>query len=106
MWLLPSAFWQRLDIMKRVCEREGTSTCLKQALRPLSAVKVGASVRIKRLPDSPETAHRLREIGFCEEQTIKLLASHSNLICQICNCRLAISSRLADTIIVEALVQA
>ena len=46
---------------------------------------------------------RLREIGICEDQIIRLLTSQSNIICLVCNARLAISSRLAQTIMVEAL---
>ena len=51
---------------------------------------------------APEVTDRLRELGFCEEQRIKLLARQSNFICQVCNARLAISEKLADTIMVEA----
>ena len=47
--------------------------------------------------------HRLREIGFCEEQKIKLLSRQSNLICQVCHARLGISAELAEKILVEPL---
>jgi len=47
--------------------------------------------------------HRLRELGFCEEQRIRLLSQHAGIICQVCNVRLAISLRLADSILVEPL---
>jgi len=46
---------------------------------------------------------RLREMGFCEEQQIKLLSRDGNLICQVCNARLGISAELADAIMVEPL---
>ncbi len=42
-------------------------------------------------------------MGFCEEQKIKLLSRHTNIICQVCNARLGISSRLAEQILVEPL---
>lgn len=42
-------------------------------------------------------------MGFCEEQRIKLLSRHSNLICLVCNARLGISERLAENILVELL---
>lgn len=45
---------------------------------------------------------RLRELGFCEQQRIKLLSKHSNLICLVCDARLGISEKLAETILVEA----
>jgi len=70
-------------------------------LHPLSAVAPGVSVRIKQLSASPELSCRLRELGFCEEQRIKLLSRNSNLICQVCNARLGISTQLARLIWVE-----
>lgn len=59
------------------------------------------SVRIKQLSAPPEVSHRLREMGFCEDQRIRLLSQESNIICQVCNVRLGISAELADTILVE-----
>jgi len=44
---------------------------------------------------------RLREMGFCEEQRIKLVSRASNYICQVCNARLGISQKLAESIWVE-----
>ena len=70
---------------------------------PLSHMRVGAACRIKQLSASPEIAHRLREMGFCEEQRIKLLSQDHNVICQVCNVRLGISAKLADSIWVEPL---
>src|SRR5208337_2746993 len=70
---------------------------------PLSVVRAGVAVRIKKLCASPEVQTRLRELGFCEDQIIKLLTSQANFICQVCNARLAISEQLAQLIIVEPL---
>ena len=70
---------------------------------PLSRVKVGVAVRIKQLCASPEVQNRLRELGLCEDQIIKLLTSRTNFICQVCNARLAISEQLAQLILVEPL---
>jgi Fe2+ transport system protein FeoA len=64
-------------------------------------VRPGDSVRIKQLLESPGVTNRLREIGFCEEQTIRLVTRQATFICQICNARLAISAQLADYILVE-----
>ena len=72
-------------------------------LCPLSRVKAGVAVRIKQLCASPDLQHRLRELGLCEDQIIKLLTSHTNFICQVCNARLAISAQLAQLILVEPL---
>ena len=76
--------------------------CAGSKLCPLSRVEAGAVVCIKRLSAAPDLTDRLREMGFCEEQYIKLLARDSNLICQVCNARLGISEKLADLILVEA----
>jgi Fe2+ transport system protein FeoA len=67
----------------------------------LNRVKAGVAVRIKQLCASPQVADRLREIGFCEDQIIRLLTSHTNIICMVCNTRLALSSQIAETILVE-----
>jgi len=77
--------------------------CPQPFLCPLSRVNAGVAVRIKQLSTPPEVTHRLREMGFCEEQKIKLLSRHTNIICQVCNARLGISSRLAEKILVEPL---
>jgi Fe2+ transport system protein FeoA len=77
--------------------------CRQSALCPLNQVRAGTAVRIKQLAAAPEVTHRLRELGFCEEQRVKLLCQHTNLICQVCNARLAISAELAKSILVEPL---
>jgi Fe2+ transport system protein FeoA len=59
------------------------------------------SVRIKHLSASPEVSVRLREMGFCEEQCIRLISRQSNYICQVCHARIGINSQLADKIFVE-----
>jgi Fe2+ transport system protein FeoA len=76
--------------------------CAGSGLCPLSRVEAGTVVCIKQLSTSPDVTSRLRELGICEEQQIKLLARDSNFICQVCNARLGISEELADSILVEA----
>jgi Fe2+ transport system protein FeoA len=68
---------------------------------PLNRVRAGVAVRIKQLCATPELQGRLREIGLCEDQIIRLLTSQTNFICQVCNTRLAISEQLAKLIMVE-----
>ncbi len=77
--------------------------CAGPTVCPLSRVQAGTVVCIKRLSTAPDVTDRLRELGFCEEQKIKLLTRHTNYICQVCNARLGISQELADSILVEAL---
>jgi Fe2+ transport system protein FeoA len=68
---------------------------------PLNLVQSGVAVRIKQLCATPDMQQRLRELGFCEEQVIRLLTTRNNLICQVCNARLAISESLAKMILVQ-----
>jgi Fe2+ transport system protein FeoA len=77
---------------------QGESRC---EICPLNRVKTGVAVRIKQICATPDVQARLRELGFCEDQVIRLLTSHNNLICQVCNARLAISEQLAQLILVE-----
>ena len=73
-------------------------------LCPLSRIRAGVAVRIKQLCASPEVQNRLREIGFGEEQVVRLITSQSNFICLVCNTRLAISEQLAQLILVEPIL--
>jgi len=75
--------------------------CAGAKVCPLSHIAEGTTVCIKRLSASDDVTHRLREMGFCEEQQIKLLSRQSNLICLVCNARLGISTQLAEAILVE-----
>ena len=77
--------------------------CPHPDLCPLNKVRVGRAARIKQLSAAPEVNRRLRELGFCEEQRVKLLSRESNVICQVCNARLGISAELAASIWVELL---
>ena len=74
-------------------------------LCPLSRVQTGVAVRVKQLCASPEVQNRLREIGFCEDQIVRLITSRNNFICQVCNSRLAISEQLAQLIMVEPVLR-
>jgi ferrous iron transport protein A len=83
---------------------ETEPTC-PQPLCPLNRVKAGIAVRIKQLCATPELTSRLREIGFCEDRVVKLLTSHNNIICLVCNTRLALSEQIAQQILVEPVSQ-
>ena len=87
---------------------EPTASCPDQTqcrspFCPLTQARVGTTVRIKQLCASDEVVLRLREMGLGEDQMIKLITAHSNIICQVCNARLALSPQLAQTILVEPL---
>ena len=82
---------------------DGAPPRRKPSACPLSRVKAGMAVRIRELAAPPDVTRRLREIGFGEQQVVRLLVRQSNLICLVCNARLALSSRLAEMIFVEPL---
>ena len=77
--------------------------CAGPKVCPLSRVQAGTTVCIKHLSTAPEMRDRLRELGLCEDQQIKVLACKSTFICQVCNARFGISEKLADAILVETL---
>jgi Fe2+ transport system protein FeoA len=77
--------------------------CPEPSICPLSCIRAGTVVSIKELAASVEVAERLREMGFCEEQRIKLISRNGNLICQVCNSRLGISEKLAESIMVSTI---
>lgn len=75
--------------------------CAQPELCPLSKVKAGTMVCVRELAAAPNVQDRLREIGLGEAQRIRLLTSEANVICQVCNARVAISQQLAEAILVE-----
>jgi ferrous iron transport protein A len=75
--------------------------CAGPKVCPLSRVAAGTTVCIRQLATAPEITDRLREMGLGEDRRIKLVARESNLICLVCNARLGISKKLADSILVE-----
>ncbi len=83
-------------------ERNDEARC---EICPLNLVKAGVEVRIRRLCAAPEVQDRLREIGFCEDQIIRLLTSRTTYICQVGNARFAISEQMAKLLLVEPILQ-
>ena len=76
-------------------------SCTHAAECPLSQVAAGSTVCIKALPEGEAVSARLREMGLCEEQHIKLLSRHSHYVCQVCNAKLGLSEQLARSIRVQ-----
>lgn len=70
-------------------------------LCPLNRVQAGVAVRIRQLCATPEIQTRLRELGLCEDQIIRLVTNRTSFICQVCNSRFALSEQLAALILVE-----
>jgi len=77
--------------------------CAGEGVCPLSRVKIGSRACVKRLTSRPEICDRLRELGLVEDQEVRLVSRHHNVICQICNARVALSEALADAILVQPL---
>lgn len=84
-------------------DEAGRLECRRPELCALNQVRAGDAVRIKHLAAPSHVSTRLREMGFCEEQEVRLVSRHVNVICQICNARLGISEELAGSILVEPL---
>jgi Fe2+ transport system protein FeoA len=70
-------------------------------LSPLSRVRAGCVVIVKQLTADHEVNQRLREMGFGEEQRIKVITLQNNVLCQVCNARLGLSAKLAENILVQ-----
>lgn len=102
---MPLATESQLNYFRRTVKESPNSTVRSDGFFPLSHVKAGVSVRIKQVSASPEVTSRLREMGFCEDQKIRLISRHTNIICQVCHARLGISTKLAEQILVEPLVE-
>ncbi|MEK8024169.1 MAG: FeoA family protein [Candidatus Hydrogenedentota bacterium] len=69
----------------------------------LSDAASGSRVRVVALRSEPSVCQRLRELGFCELAEVSKLSDGIGLICQVCGSKVALSSRLADDIVVEPL---
>jgi len=83
-------------------ELPASSLCRDPRVCSLAHATPGTELRVRGLSAPAEVAVRLRELGFCEQQRIRLLSKHTNIICQVCNVRLGISRDLAGMIVVES----
>ena len=68
----------------------------------LGEVPIGCDVTVKRLRHAvPSVSTRLRELGICENATIRpLLRANGNMICVVNNMRIGIDESLAHAILV------
>ncbi len=74
--------------------------CAGPEVCPLNCVAAGTVVCVKQLALAPDVSDRLREMGFGEEQRVRLVSNQATVICQVCNSRVAISRELAESILV------
>jgi len=70
-------------------------------MKTLSQTPAGTTVKVSHLEAHPETCHRLRELGFCENATVRCVTNGSSqLICEVCNTRVGLNYTTANAIIV------
>ena len=69
------------------------------SLQSLAQEQVGCDFQIRYL-EGPG-CEQLRNLGFCETLQIRKLAGGRNLICSVCGTRLAVSSNLAEQVMVS-----
>ena len=77
--------------------------CPNGNICPLNSIRAGGAARIRLLIAEETLSQRLRELGFCEDRTVRLIHSQASVVCLVCNARLAISAELAEQILVEPL---
>lgn len=68
-------------------------------LQRLSQAEVGCDFKIRALEGS--SCDQLRRLGFCESLQVRKLANGRNLVCSVCGTRIALSSRLAEQVLVS-----
>jgi ferrous iron transport protein A len=70
-------------------------------MRTLAEIPAGTTVTVSHLDSHPDTCNRLREIGFCENATIRCVSNGSSqLICEVCNTRVGLNYTTANAIVV------
>lgn len=70
-------------------------------MKTLAQTPAGTTVTISHLDSHPDTCNRLREVGFCENATIRLVSTGSSqLICEVCNTRIGLNHTTANAIVV------
>ena len=70
-------------------------------MRTLAQIPAGTTVTVSHLESHPDTCNRLREMGFCENATIRCVSNGSSqLICEVCNTRIGLNYTTANAIVV------
>ena len=65
----------------------------------LNQARVGCDLWIQGV--TGPGCERLRDLGFCEQMRVRKLSGGRNLLCSMCGTRLAISSELAEQVLVR-----
>lgn len=64
----------------------------------LKHAQIGCEFHIRHL--NGPACESLRRMGFCESMRVKKIADGRNLLCTICGTRMALSSELAEQVMV------
>lgn len=83
----------------RIGHFDGEGLCCRE--RTLKDAREGECVTIAGLRGEEGDCRRLREMGFCESATVEKLADSGALICRVCDARVVLSRRLAQSIVVQ-----
>lgn len=78
--------------------RVSTQDLTTDSLVNLNQAGVGCDFQIRVL--SGPDCERLRSLGFCEQMRVRKLMGGRNLLCMVCGARMAVSSKLAENILV------
>lgn len=71
-------------------------------IKPISLTERGEIIAIQYLGCNDDEIYQLQELGCIEGVHGKIISNHSNIIFQLGGTRLAISGKLAETIIVSS----
>ena len=66
---------------------------------------MGATVCVKSLSASPEICAKLRALGICEKQEVKLLSRDGNFTCEVCDEKFDLNAEQAEAVLVEPLTR-
>ena len=70
------------------------------AEQTLFGASVGCDFQVVALKGCEATCHRLREMGFCEQARVRKITAGGNTVCTVCGSRVALSKKLAESIVV------
>lgn len=86
-----------LNLIKK---QKGTQPAPVTDSKSLCDVCAGEQVLIECLRGDHGECQRLREMGFCENAQIQMIAHNSAFICKVCDSKIIISEGLARNVIV------
>jgi ferrous iron transport protein A len=68
------------------------------SMQSLTQAQVGCDFQIQHV--NGPACDQLRNLGFCESLQVRKLANGRNLVCSVCGTRIALSSELAEQVMV------